>query len=740
MHYLKRQFYYLLLVIWGAICLGDPFVQLNFEQMKAVQHGEGPLLILAGAGSGKTRVITHRILHLIQERKVQPWNILAVTFTNKAAEEMKNRVQALLGKKTELWISTFHSSCVKMLRKSAEKLGFTKDFVIYDDADQIDMVKDCLEELQIQERAFQPRGVLSRIDHWKNQLIGPDKAIGLSADYLERRRAEIYQMYQQKLRQNNAMDFGDLLMKTVELFEQNPSVLSYYQDLFRYILVDEYQDTNQAQYRLIRLLSAKSGNLCVVGDDDQSIYAWRGADINNILSFEKDFSGAKVIRLEQNYRSTQKILKIASGVASNNLARKEKTLWTENAEGEGATHYVAQDEKDEARYVVSEIERLCREGKRRLSEFAIFYRTNAQSRTFEEELRRLKLPYTIFGGVRFYDRAEVKDTLAYLRLLVNSRDNLSLKRIINTPARGIGKKTVAVLEAFAVQREISLYETLFSLDQVPKLPSAQKESLKKFRKLFEQWEGFLGKEKVAVFAKRVMEESGLVEDLEKQGTVEAEGRLENLQELLNVLEDFQRSHGGTLSEFMEQVALVQETDRYDSSQGAVPLMTLHLSKGLEFPVIFLVGMEEGLFPHSRSLEETEDLEEERRLCYVGITRAKEKIYFTQALKRRLFGGDQFNLPSRFLDEVPSEFLEKAAAEEPARPVRVDSQIFFEEDYSQLLDESSLMKIGMSVRHPAFGLGVVKKKEGRGEQQKVTVYFQDGRVKTLMVKFAGLQVL
>ncbi|MBI2981440.1 MAG: UvrD-helicase domain-containing protein, partial [Deltaproteobacteria bacterium] len=665
-------------------------MQLNPQQLEAVRHTEGPLLILAGAGSGKTRVITHRITYLVGEKKVAPWNILAVTFTNKAAEEMRNRVVALLGNESErtsgfagvrergpggwgprpaerdgaaippvkidVWISTFHSSCVRILRKNAERIGHSADFVIYDDSDQMTLVKGCLEELKIAERAFHPRAILSRIDAAKNQLIDPAKYLHDASDFLERRMAEIYRLYQQKLTRSNAMDFGDLLMKTVLLFEKHPAVLEHYQDLFLYLMVDEYQDTNSAQYRLIRLLAEKRKNLCVVGDDDQSVYAWRGADIRNILSFEKDFPGTRVIHLDQNYRSSKRILKVASSVIANNLERREKTLWTENEEGSRLVVYSARDEKDEARFVVDEIERRLREGgARRYNDFAIFYRTNAQSRTFEEEFQKRKIPYEIFGGIRFYDRKEVKDILAYVRVLVNPKDSLSLKRLINTPARGIGKKTVELLEQYADRHNLPLREALSQAGAIDGLASGARQKLTEFSAALDRWLHQMESLRLPDLVKRIIEESHYEADLEKQDTIEAENRLENLRELLNVLEDFVRSNSsGTFSDFLEQVALVGDTDNWDPAKGMVPMMTLHLAKGLEFQTVFLVGVEEGLFPHSRSVENPTQIEEERRLCYVGMTRAKRELILTHAMRRNLYGGDQFPLPSRFLEEIPAD--------------------------------------------------------------------------------------
>ena len=719
-------------------------MQLNPPQLEAVYHTEGPLLILAGAGSGKTRVITHRIAYLIKEKKVPPWNILAVTFTNKAAEEMRHRVGQLLGSRVnDIWISTFHSACVRILRKT------NSNFVIYDDNDSLTLIKECLEEMKIDERALSPRGVYARIAGAKNDLVGPEQFATSASDFFENRVAEVYRLYQKKLSENNALDFGDLIFKTVELFQKSPQVLSSYQELFRYILIDEYQDTNRAQYILTKLLAERHKNLCVVGDDDQSIYRWRGADIQNILSFESDYPGCLVIRLEQNYRSTQNILTISNRVISHNRGRKGKSLWTESTAGEKAVLYVAEDEKDEARFVVSEILRQKQEQGRRFNEHAIFYRTNAQSRTFEEELRRNRIPYTIFGGTKFYDRKEIKDLLAYLRILVNPQDSLNLNRILNVPPRGLGKKGLEHLERFAGEKGVPLYEAIRRLDEIQDLPSMTKNRLSEFYKMMERFKKDV-QGAVAPLLKRVMDETGYIEMLQKEKTVEAENRLENLEELLTVADEFDKNIVGAgsprpgegtspLQVFLDQVALVGQTDTYDPEQGLVPMMTLHLAKGLEFPAVFLVGMEEGLFPHSRSIDEPEELEEERRLCYVGLTRAKEKIFMTLAARRHLYGGDQFNLPSRFLEEMPEELIEKKRMVSRGASASDFDDFENDHDFDQREDEERI-RIGSTVKHPTFGVGVVKRREGKGEGQKITVYFQNGLVKTLMVKFANLSIL
>lgn len=725
-------------------------MQLNPEQIEAVRHVEGPLLILAGAGSGKTRVIVHRIAHLIREKGVLPSRILAVTFTNKAAEEMKSRVQHILGgRSADVWISTFHSSCVKILRHSLSSVtssserraagsGLPPDrsnFVIYDDSDSMTLVKECLHDLRIDEKMLSPRGVHTRIQSAKNDLVGPDAYAMQVDDFFATRVAEIYRLYQKKLAANNALDFGDLIFRAVELLQKNPQILESDQDRFQYIMIDEYQDTNRAQYILTKILAAKHRNLCVVGDPDQSVYRWRGADIQNILNFESDYAGCKVVKLEQNYRSTQNILTIANNVIGHNSGRKGKTLWTENLAGEKAMIYVAKDEKDEARYVISEIMRRQQEG-RKYNDFAIFYRTNAQSRIFEDELRKNRVPYIIFGGVRFYDRKEIKDLLSYVRILVNPRDSLNLKRIINVPPRGLGAKAIEHLENLASEKDITLYEAAGRADEIADMASTTRNRIRDFYRKMENLKTDAAEGKnVAALIQRILEETGYAEMLEREKTVESENRLENLGELLTVADDFDKSVPETSAAlFLDQVALVGQTDTYDPEKGILPMMTLHLAKGLEFPVVFMVGLEEGLFPHSRSLDQAEELEEERRLCYVGMTRAREKLTLTLAERRRLYGGEQFNLPSRFLNEIPEALVEKIENKAPRFSEFEDS--YASDDFDQREDDERL-KIGSSVQHPTFGRGVIKRREGKGEQEKVTVYFHNGQIKTLMVKFANL---
>jgi DNA helicase II / ATP-dependent DNA helicase PcrA len=663
-------------------------LDLNPEQQRAVQHTEGPLLILAGAGSGKTRVITSRIVHLISHN-IAPWNILAVTFTNKAAEEMRRRVSSLLDQRGEsVWVSTFHSTCLRILRKHIDKLGYNPEFVIYDTSDQRALMKQCLAEMKVTERVIKPQGVLTRIDGAKNALITPEQQSLAATDTFEEMIADLYQLYQRKLKENNALDFGDLLMKAVQLFEEHPSILEYYQRLFQYIMVDEYQDTNHAQYRLVKNLAAQHKNICVVGDEDQSIYGWRGADISNILDFEKDFPGTVMVKLEQNYRSTQNILTAATKVIEYNAHRKGKVLWTESGDGEQPELYEARSDFEEARYVVQKMRELKTLEGRSWTDFAIFYRTNAQSRIFEDELRKQRVPYTIFGGTKFYERKEIKDVLAYLKVIVNSQDAVNLKRIINSPARGIGAKTLQNLEDFSRQKNIGLYETLSQTDQIRSLNQGIKKRVQHFYKIIEMLKRKYAEMPPTDFVKFVMEESGYLDDLKSEQTLESEARLENLEELLNVIGNYEyQVEDPSLAGFLDQASLTEQTDDLDESQGILPLMTFHLAKGLEFPVVFMVGMEEGLFPHARSLDDEGEMEEERRLCYVGMTRAMERLYLTNAQRRRLYGGEQYNLPSRFLEEIPDEFLKKSGMHKMSRDSQDSYDAYsFEDDFDQTVED------------------------------------------------------
>lgn len=650
----------------------DLLTDLNPPQQKAVTATEGPLLILAGAGSGKTRALTYRVAHLIKEKKVNPRSILAITFTNKAADEMRERIEALISKDTSqgMWISTFHSACVKILRSTIEKLGYKRNFVIYDDDDQETLINHCLKDLNLDPKRYSPKSVAATISNAKNELIDPDTFAGQAQTYFERIVSEVYHLYQERLFKNNALDFDDLIMVTVNIFELYPDILESYQDRFRYILIDEYQDTNHAQFRLVSLLASKHRNLCVVGDDDQSIYQFRGANIRNILEFEQDYPDAKVIKLEQNYRSTQAILDAANEVIKNNRGRKPKTLWTANDTGQGPIWYQAEDEHDEASYVATQIELLCRRSTRAgksnkaYKDFAVFYRTNAQSRVFEEVFLSYKLPYKIVGGVKFYERMEIKDILAYLRVLQNPAEGVSLKRIINVPKRGIGKTTADRIDAFCVQNNLSFYEALTKVGEVPSLSESAQEKVKEFLGLI----GIFSKgknKKLHELVEEILDKTGYLQLLKQEGTIEAQSRIENIEEFVAACREFEMEsaegampasrHG--LEEFLERVALITDIDTYEEEENAVTLMTLHNAKGLEFPVVFMVGMEEGLFPHIRSMTNQAELEEERRLCYVGLTRAQEALYLTSAWSRSLYGGSNYTTHSRFLREIPPELLE-----------------------------------------------------------------------------------
>ncbi len=730
---------------------------LNPRQEEAVVHKEGPLLVLAGAGSGKTRVITRRIAYLIGYCGVSPWNILAVTFTNKAAGEMKRRVADLLdqawpepGRRDGLsvWVGTFHSTCVRILRKHGGTIGLRSSFVIYDEGDQLSLMRDCLRALGLSERALNPRTVLSRISRAKNELLSPEEYALVANDHMEERTARVYRMYQERLEGLQALDFDDLLMGTVHLFERHPEVLAAYQDLWRYILVDEYQDTNHAQYRLIHLLAGKHGNLCVVGDDDQSIYKWRGADLDNILDFERDHPGCAVIRLEQNYRSTQRILDGAGRVVAHNIGRKGKTLWTENEEGDPIVLYRCLDEVDEALFAVGTIRSQVADEGSRYDDYAIFYRTNAQSRVLEEALRQALIPYIIVGGLRFYERKEIKDLLAYLRWVVNPADLVSFKRIVNAPARGIGPATVAKLELLAIQDKSTIWEACKRAVAEKLLPPKQRAAMEGLLQLIEEARSKSGVVSLPEMVDELITATGYAEELRAEGTPETQGRLENLKELVTAAQEFvERSEEGSLQAFLDSVALIADIDEYAEGRGAVTLMTLHMAKGLEFPTVFMVGMEEGIFPHAYALSDERELEEERRLCYVGITRAKRRLYLTSARQRRLYGSQSFNLPSRFLDEIPAEVLEirdrweshalassAAAAEGPAvyehstlNSERPDDEAFVDRLYP-----------GARVRHPDFGIGVVRERTGSGDNLKVVVKFNGVGEKRLLVKYAQLE--
>lgn len=721
----------------------DFLKDLNPAQREAVCWITGPLLVLAGAGSGKTRVLTYRIAYLIGVEKVQPWKILAVTFTNKAAGEMKERVEKLLGKAgVGAWVSTFHSWCAKTLRRDAHLLGYSRNFSIYDDGDRKSVIKKCMEELDISAKNFSPDAIGRRISSAKDILLTPEGFSSQAEDYFEETVARVYPVYQNKLRDANAFDFDDLIMKTVELFKGHPQVLEGYQNRFEHILVDEYQDTNHAQYVLVNLLASKNRNLCVVGDEDQSIYGWRGADINNILDFEKDYPDAKVIKLEQNYRSTQVILDAAGAVVKNNEERKGKTLYTRIEGGEKIGLLVSEDEHQEAEAVVKRIQHLAGSSDYSLSDSVILYRTNAQSRVFEQRLRDNGIPYVIVGGLRFYERKEVKDILAYLKVLANPRDDLSLKRIINVPGRGIGAKTISKMENFSVKNKLSLLEGIRRVDEIEGLSPRFKKTIGEFSRMLDGFSVLKEKSEIDEFTALVADRTGYLDDLRKERSIEADGRIENVRELINATSEFrERSEQPTLEAFLEEVSLITDIDMWDKSKDVVTMMTLHAVKGLEFRVVFIAGLEEGLFPLSRSLEDPSELEEERRLFYVGMTRAKERLFLSYARQRRRFG-DMLNLTSRFLDEVPDELLEvedHSSHQRDSLPgVDLDHMEPFSFDSETPYD--SILKVGARVLHSHWGEGTIVHREGAGENLKLTVVFGGGMKKKLLAKYADLEIM
>jgi DNA helicase-2/ATP-dependent DNA helicase PcrA len=713
--------------------------ELNPAQLEAVRQTEGPLIIFAGAGSGKTRVLTYRIAALI-ENGVSPFSILAVTFTNRASAEMKERVEQLVGAAAhKVWISTFHSLAVQILRREAPYLPFDGDFVIYDAADQQTVIKHCIQELNVDDRKFRPRGVLAEISTLKNELVSPHEYRQLASNIREETIARLYELYQQKLLQQNALDFDDLLVQLVKLFRSEPSVLEKYRERFRYVMVDEYQDTNHVQYVLIHQLAGKHRNLCVVGDDDQSIYGWRGADIRNILDFEKDYPEAKVIKLEQNYRSTQRILAVANAVIANNRGRKPKELWTSNAVGDPIYFYQAFDERDEAQFVVETVQELVEKGEADFRDCAVFYRTNAQSRSFEEECIRANLPYRIFGGLRFYERKEIKDILAYLRLIANPADEVSLRRIINLPRRGIGETTIKRAEEVALQEGTSLALILREPEQVPDLGGRAVNAICDFFEMVDGWGRLNGVVPLAELVERVLDESGYFSMLESENSTEAETRLENLQEFLGVARQYEAgADDRSLAGFLEHLALVTDIDNYQPEENALVLMTIHGAKGMEFPVVFLTGMEEGLFPHARSMNEERDVEEERRLCYVGITRARERLYLSWAIRRFIYGSATSREPSRFLTEIPQEFLYPVVvggAEAAAEETSLGSQ----EAAVAVADQDVSFQVGDRVEHKKFGRGVVMETQtGPGGDLEIFVSFESAGFKQLMAKYAPIK--
>ena len=754
---------------------------LNDKQYEAVINTDGPCLVIAGAGSGKTKVLTHKIAYLMQEKDVKPWNILAITFTNKAANEMKERVEALVGDDAkDMWIGTFHSICVKILRRFIDRIGFDHSFVIFDTSDQRTLIKECLKDLQIDDKMFTDRIVQFEISNAKNDMKEPEEYEAMvKGDYRREKIASVYNLYQKRLKENNAIDFDDIINYAIKIFKENDDVLDYYTNKFNYILVDEYQDTNKSQFTLIRLLAKAHGNITVVGDNDQGIYSFRGADISNILNFEKDFKGTKLIKLEQNYRCTQNILNAANSVIKNNEVKYKKKLWTENEEGALPTFHVSDDEYDEGRYIVEEINHLRREEYYKYSDFAILYRMNSQSRAIEEILRREDIPYKIVGGLKFYERKEIKDIIAYLRLINNPSDNLALKRIINEPKRGIGKTSLDKIQSISEQTGIPMYQIIKEADQygLNRVYSNAQCFIEVIEDLISKKDEYT----ITELIKHTLKESGYTKALEDENSIEAENRIENLEEFLTVAVQFEEEEADNdLSTFLEGITLSSDIDGMDDEEESVTLMTLHSAKGLEFPVVFLVGMEEGIFPGYKSIGEPKELEEERRLCYVGITRAKNNLYLTCSRQRTMFGSTSCNPVSRFVKEIPENMLDGAAEldSEPANSFKDSSYewsygkngsngkvVSYKVDVSSTKSEPSfafksaesfLAKLnskaqgnttdlsryqeGQRIYHKRFGEGNISKIEPEGDDLKLDIQFDKVGHKRLMAKFANLEII
>ncbi|WP_029596107.1 DNA helicase PcrA [Exiguobacterium chiriqhucha] len=725
---------------------------MNPPQAEAVKYTDGPLLIMAGAGSGKTRVLTHRVAYLMASKQIAPWNILAITFTNKAAREMKDRIARLVGGVADdIWISTFHSMCVRILRRDIDRIRYDRNFSILDSSDQLTAIKQVLKELNLDPKKYEPRTLLGMISNHKNELRTPQDAAALVGNNpYEKVISDVYTAYEKKLKQNNVLDFDDLIMKAIQLFQEAPDVLAFYQKKFQYIHVDEYQDTNRAQYTLVKLLAKAHENLCVVGDSDQSIYRWRGADIANILTFEKDYPSAHVILLEQNYRSTKRILEAANGVIQNNSGRKDKQLWTENVEGEKLLLHVASDDRDEAFFIINQMKELRQEGID-YGEMAVLYRTNAQSRGLEEMLLKSNIPYKMVGGTKFYERKEIKDILAYLRLIANPDEDISFVRVVNEPKRGIGAATVDKLGDFAGMQGVSLMEAIRDIELSGIAPRTATK-LAEFRQLMVDLRQMADYLSISELIEEVLKKSGYEEMLKIEKTLEAESRLENLQEFLSVAQNFEKeSDEQTLVAFLTDLTLVSDLDTLEEVDELhqVTLMTLHSAKGLEFPVVFLIGMEEGLFPHSRALNDPEEMEEERRLAYVGITRAEKRLYLTRAQSRMLYGRFQNNPESRFLHELPETLLErsgKAKKPMPWNPVESPGKLpvngFSSKPKPKLAQSSGAESIGWNVgdkaNHKKWGQGTVVQTRGEGDQLELDIAFPAVGIKRLLAKFAPIE--
>ena len=765
---------------------------LNDKQYEAVVNTEGPCLVIAGAGSGKTKVLTHKIAYLIGEKQVKPWNILAITFTNKAANEMKERIGNLVGDvAADIWMGTFHSICVRILRRFIDRIGFDSSFIIFDTSDQRTLVKACIKSIGLDDKMFTDRSVLSEISNAKNEMLEPDQyTVRANGDFRKEKIALVYEMYQKRLKENNAIDFDDIINYTIKILMENPDILEYYSDKFHYVLVDEYQDTNKAQFTLVTMLASKNGNITVVGDNDQGIYSFRGADISNILNFERDFPGTKIIKLEQNYRCTGNILKAANAVIKNNEVTYKKELWTENEVGNLPAVYSAKNEYDEGTYIAQQIEHLRREEYYKYSDFAILYRMNTQSRAIEEILRRESIPYKIIGGLKFYERKEIKDIISYLRLIQNPSDNLSLKRIINEPKRGIGKTSLDKIEELSINSGVPMYEIIEHADQfgLNRVFLNSREFVNAIEELRAKKEDI----KISDLIKETLKKSGYTQALENENTIEAENRIENLDEFLTVAIEFEdESADNKLSDFLEGITLSSDIDNMEEAEETVTLMTLHSAKGLEFPVVFLVGMEEGIFPGYKSIGEPKELEEERRLCYVGITRAKEHLFLTCSKQRTIFGSTSCNQVSRFLREIPSDLLDgyddalgekqennsnifgdlkyswtygskdngniktyKIDKNEPkvaAASSSTNSNGFMFRTAESFLNnltkkssganvDLSKYKEGVRIYHKKFGEGVISNVEPEGDDLKVDIQFDKVGHKRLMAKFANLEII
>ncbi len=738
----------------------DLLTGLNDRQKEAVTTTEGPLLVLAGAGSGKTKVLTHRVAYILQNSLALPWQILAITFTNKAAKEMCDRIQNIVGEQSEdIWIKTFHSACLNILRRDIEKIGYTKNFNIYDTNDQKKLIKDCLKELNLNEDNYPIKSVMSKISNAKDEMISPEEFAKKNDDFRGEKYARIYTLYQKKLKEYNAMDFDDLIAKTVELFKNNPDVLEYYQNKFKYIMVDEYQDTNNLQYIFISMLAEKHRNLCVVGDDDQSIYKFRGANIRNILDFEKQFKEAKNIKLEQNYRSTQTILDAANSVISNNFERKEKSLWTNQGEGEKIVVRTCQDQVDEAMYISQEIEKIVAEGKYSYKDIAILYRTNAQTRALEDNL---SCPYRVLAGLRFYDAKEIKDMLSYLRVIYNPHDDVNLTRIINVPKRGIGDTTVGKIQAFANRIGLSMFDIITDEKYLETFGKTALK-LREFSNMILSLRELTDNVSLVDLMDSVFDKTGYIESLIKENTTEARGRIENLQELKSKALEYEKSvENPSFGGFLDNMSLVSDVDNYDSEQEAIVLMTLHSAKGLEFPIVFMCGLEKGLFPSYQSEGDLEKLEEERRLCYVGITRAREKLYITYALQRAMFGKTESKVVSEFVGEIPEKLLNRidTIVRKPFasyNSYNVSGNDLFNSsisaksyDYSSILSQNTKKgadmacdvdyKKGERVSHKKFGEGIITNITESGNDKMLEILFDNVGTRNLMASFAKLTKL